>query len=878
MSQSVAAPAMQGLDQCRQFLKGLKPKESNRELWVKFGHDSIYRATWDEGGNLSGIATKLENKNAPTSRINKGKPIPDLIKHLDSRARLEEGGVFFIPTQPIGLPMAECVTETDDIGVEMDHLSMADQKAVIAEFCDVTGLEFASVLTSGGASIHLHLKADRHYPLEEMQYFRRLAVIAFQSDPVTVRAHQPMRLPGFFRKEKNAYQELLRVSDRRYTPDDLTCAFDRWFEYKGWAFPYAISSSWWSEAWRPLFASKNTVLPSLKDSQTKEFLDEGDAAYMKRRAAESEQQRERIANLPAIAGQKISDLVQSCCDRAGLGDFDGVDWQGSGGHYRGQCPFHEGKSGSSAWLSNVNGAFRFHCSSCTDDSPRTSFEFMVARSGLSSIDSTIGLKGRDYVEAAKVFLSNYGVSLPEKPKEKPFVPIAEDKTQTIEAEFERIKSKYEEALERVEILTLELEEAEESEQKQIATRLKNAKDILKSLNSSRHNTRLELKRLTAKQKGEAETGFAKDLVVIREQVAEHLSYNLLDKAIFYKDAPTEFNSACLWLSEQTEHINWNKGDTTLSLLILDYAKKNSFCPVKRYLEAIEKKVAHSFLDQCVPYLFGIPADSTAYPLAVAAFKAQLIGSVRRVYEPGCHHRLMPILYGQQKKGKSTFLRTLYGEFASAGNLPITDKDGAMIVQRCWAFEVDECDKLFRTREASSLKSFVSLTTDTFRAPYERDTLCHPRRSVLWGTTNAQALFSDPTGNTRYPVIALPDGWEIPNCWVRENRDDIWAAALDGYWAGIPNEIPIGLENAIAEDADNYTDRDALYEPIEAILSKTLTGESLSLMEIGEKLKFGPNDFRKPEQNRVTSIMRQLGWTNKRVPYAGKVVRRWVKIS
>jgi len=233
----------------------------------------------------------------------------------------------------------------------------------------------------------------------------------------------------------------LRVSDRRYTPDDLTCAFDRWFEYKGWAFPNTISSSWWSEAWRPLFASKNTVLPSLKYSQTKEFLDEGDAAYLRRRAAESEQHRDRIANLPAIAGQKISDLVQSCCDRAGVGDFDGVDWQGSGGHYRGQCPFHEGKSGNSAWLSNANGAFRFHCSSCTDDSPRTSFEFMVARSGLSSIDSAIGLKGRDYVEAAKVFLSNYGVSLPEKPKEPTVVPIAEDKTQTIEDDLKISESR-----------------------------------------------------------------------------------------------------------------------------------------------------------------------------------------------------------------------------------------------------------------------------------------------------------------------------------------------------------------------------------------------------------------------------------------------------
>jgi len=412
IQQSVLAPV--GVDQCRQFLKGLRPKDESREIWVKFGHDSIYRATWDEKGNLSGTATSLVTKSDPSSRTNKGKPIPDLLKYLHSLSQKEDGGVFFVPTQPIGLPLAECVASTDDIGIEMDHLPMDEQKSVIAAFCKVTGIEFASVLTSGGASIHLHLKTDAHYPIEVMEYFRRMAVIAFQSDPVTVRLHQPMRLPGFFRKEKNAYQELLSLSDRRYTPDDLTCAFDRWFEYKNWPFTYTISGAWWSDVWHPLLASSNPSTPALKQSDTQRYLTEGDAAYLKRRAAESEQQRERIASLPSITGEKISDLVQACCDRANVGDFNGVDWQGSGGHYRGQCPFHEGKSGNSAWLSDAKGALRFHCSSCTGDAPRTSFEYWVAQHGLSSIDEHHGLKGKDYVEASKVFLSQYGVSLPQK--------------------------------------------------------------------------------------------------------------------------------------------------------------------------------------------------------------------------------------------------------------------------------------------------------------------------------------------------------------------------------------------------------------------------------------------------------------------------------
>ena len=453
---------------------------------------------------------------------------------------------------------------------------------------------------------------------------------------------------------------------------------------------------------------------------------------------------------------------------------------------------------------------------------------------------------------------------------EPCIDSTEDK---LAAEFDQVKNKLVKAQEKVEALTIEWEAAPEESKKEIAERLKNAQKILKSLTSARFSARVELNQSLQKPKGDAKTGFAKDFLIIQEKVSHRLSYNVLTKEICYDDATTYFNSSCLWLTETTGHINWNKSDNTLSLLILDMAKKNKFCPVKRYLESIEGEVSHAFLDQCVPYLFGLNSQ-----LAIATFKAQLIGSIRRIYEPGCHHRLMPILYGQQKKGKSTFLRHLYGEFGSAGELPMSDKDGSLIIQRSWSHEIDECDKLFRTREASSLKSFVSLTSDCFRAPYERSVQVHPRRSVLWGTTNVKALFTDPTGNTRYPVIALPDNWEIPTEWVLKNRDQLWAAAINGYQSGLSNEIPFDLADEMAEDAENYADRDALYEPIERYLSAKVGVEGgLTLMQVAEELKFNTACFSKADQNRIAAILRSLGWESTQIPQMnGSRPRRWAK--
>jgi hypothetical protein len=390
------------LDQSRLFLLGLQPKGGSREIWIKVSHNSLYRAQWDEQGNLSGIATKLTQKDVPTSRIDVGPWIADLTSHVAQRAMTEEGGVFYIPTQPQGLPTAASVSSTDDIGIEMDHLSTEQQLEVFADFTAVTGLEFSSTLSSGGKSIHAHLKCDRHVPVEEMEYLRRLAIVAFNSDPATARLHQPMRLPGFYRTEKSACQELLSLSDRRYSVDEMVAGFRVWFASRGWAFPEALGDRWYKNVFQRMYRSSNPQTHEQKLESTRVELERGEVTWT------ATQVRTQIAPIRSIQDGSLIEAVTRANSEATANSFNLF-----GGSRRGQCPFHEGSSGSSAWVSDAHDGARFHCSTCTNDDPRSLFDFYVAQTGQSSIQNGHGLKGRAFVDAAKLFLPMHGYSVPE---------------------------------------------------------------------------------------------------------------------------------------------------------------------------------------------------------------------------------------------------------------------------------------------------------------------------------------------------------------------------------------------------------------------------------------------------------------------------------
>jgi len=233
------------ITQSQQFASLLIP---NREIWFKVGHNNFFQGIIAPDGNLTLYNTTgagRDRKRGLGYRTNGW----DFLSRL---SRENDGGVFYIPTQPEGAPLKECITTLDDIGIEIDGIAKADQIARYAEFEAISGIAPAATLTSGGKSIHAHWKLDRAYPVEIAQPLRRLVMIALRGDPAVTNLHQPMRYPGFYRREKQAQQALLSFKpDARYSPDQLVAGLKLWFSHLGWrlgssAFDWAGHNWQWA--------------------------------------------------------------------------------------------------------------------------------------------------------------------------------------------------------------------------------------------------------------------------------------------------------------------------------------------------------------------------------------------------------------------------------------------------------------------------------------------------------------------------------------------------------------------------------------------------------------------------------------------------------
>jgi putative DNA primase/helicase len=172
------------------------------------------------------------------------------------------------------------------------------------------------------------------------------------------------------------------------------------------------------------------------------------------------------------------------------------------------------------------------------------------------------------------------------------------------------------------------------------------------------------------------------------------------------------------------------------------------------------------------------AVDTPYHRLVGRFF--LINLVRRVYEPGCIMRSVPVLEGAQDKGKSTALRLLAQPWFSDTPFKVGDKDSYQQIQGVMVYEISELESFTRA-EATAVKAFVSSTEDNFRAPYERQNEKHPRQTVFAATTNAVEYLKDWTGNTRFWPLAC--GQEIDLDGLADAREQLLAEALALYRHG-----------------------------------------------------------------------------------------------
>ncbi|MFM5955712.1 MAG: VapE domain-containing protein, partial [Dolichospermum sp.] len=97
-------------------------------------------------------------------------------------------------------------------------------------------------------------------------------------------------------------------------------------------------------------------------------------------------------------------------------------------------------------------------------------------------------------------------------------------------------------------------------------------------------------------------------------------------------------------------------------------------------------------------------------------------------------------------------------------------------------EYAEFEAVYKKRDVSSLKRFITAKEDTFRAPYARKEARHPRPSLFAGTTNETEILLDPTGDRRFWVLKVQID-KIPLAELIKDRDKIWAAADALYRKG-----------------------------------------------------------------------------------------------
>lgn len=207
------------------------------------------------------------------------------------------------------------------------------------------------------------------------------------------------------------------------------------------------------------------------------------------------------------------------------------------------------------------------------------------------------------------------------------------------------------------------------------------------------------------------------------------------------------------------------------------ADENSYHPVREYLNSLvwdgTPRIDTLFIDH-------LKVDDTRlYRDAALCF---MVMSVKRVFEPGCNLQFMPVFIGKQGAGKSSLAQVLGGTWVTNSAIDINSKDGYIALQGKWIVEIAEMNS-FSKKEASSVKSYISSSTDSYRPPYGQHNVDIPRQCIFFGTTNDILCLADSTGNRRFwPVecnATEDDAFERIQK-LEAKRDQLWAEAIHIY--------------------------------------------------------------------------------------------------
>ncbi|NET34689.1 MAG: DUF3854 domain-containing protein [Cyanothece sp. SIO1E1] len=346
-----------------------------------------------------------------------------------------------------------------------------------------------------------------------------------------------------------------------------------------------------------------------------------------------------------------------------------------------------------------------------------------------------------------------------------------------------------------------------------------------------------------------------------------LRWNNLKGVIELDGEPIDLDNLRLYLA--LKH-NIDIPDDDCTKICTYMAKQQLFSPVAEYLHQCADLYGpdDELLNSIAQTYLG--SDS---PLHATFIRKTLISAVARACSPGCKVDTVCILSGVQGVGKSSFWKVLAGEDwfdDSVGS--VSDKDERLKLHQSWFVEWAELEAVFKRKDISAVKAFITTQTDQIRPPYGRTVKEFPRPSIIVGTTNFDEFLADPTGNRRFWVVPIVAAW-IPLDQLASERDRIWAAATHAFLQGENWTLPPEMRQQVAMANQDYQ----LSDPWEEKILEYITGKpNVTASEVlSDAIGLELDRQDRGSQMRVTNLLKAKGWTSSRRWVHGSNLRIWI---
>jgi hypothetical protein len=295
-------------------------------------------------------------------------------------------------------------------------------------------------------------------------------------------------------------------------------------------------------------------------------------------------------------------------------------------------------------------------------------------------------------------------------------------------------------------------------------------------------------------------------------------------------------------------------------VVFDLAYRNSFHPVKDYLDSLKWDGVERIGNWLHTY-GGV--EDTDYTQAVG--RITLIAAVRRIRQPGCKFDEMLILESElQGKNKSTALQILavrpewFNDTLPLGS-DVNRKVEAMAGR--WIVEAGELSGMSEAGVAK-LKNFLSSRCDVTRLAYESVADEFPRQCIIIGTTNKTLdVFQDETGNRRYWPVKIQN-FDIDA--LARDREQLWAEAVTAEAAGESIRLDPTLYTVAGEQQERRREVSPLEQQLAPMYGPGTAGGKVPTEKVWEVLEVHNIDKKQQLGKEVGRIMRSFGWERTRI--------------